>query len=583
MRRRSLWEAADAGLLLWREHFVWFLPFFALPLWIAAFGFRLLPFFMRPWSYLFLWWMKPLFDRPVLHIIAVRFFEPRSPARRLFRGLGTSLLRGLGGDVLWRRFSPRRPGSMPIRVLETPPFREMKRRKQALRRGGLDFCVFITILGLVLETALLGGELLFSLIMTELFRPDILPLLWDILAEIEVFIFAAYCLNYILIESLTVCMGFGIYINSRVEVEGWDIEILLRQFAASGPQRPGPASGKTPDSPASDNPTADGPASDNPASDNPVADGPVPGGPAATPPVPDDLTADSRGKPRPVRSAGRGGIFLLLCLVFSPLPGYAENPESAGIHGGPLTGSFGELFGGGDGEAPEELLAEILSSRDFGDEREGWGIRFKNRRESGAVSPYFLPAWMESIKRGFAAVFRFCLILALGGGAVFLLLRLGKQGRELSSSLGGSARELFKPRREDPAVLLNRAELFRDQGRYRDAWALCLAGAIAAYERCRGISFPPGATEYECLALVRSAGAGTPAAGSSQDEGVRGEGSPAGAPDPGEADGFADLVLSWVSLAYGGKAPGPGAFERSLAFCRSLLPPGHGERGAPHG
>jgi hypothetical protein len=27
-------------------------------------------------------------------------------------------------------------------------------------------------------------------------------------------------------------MGFGLYLNSRVEVEGWDIELLFRDFAA---------------------------------------------------------------------------------------------------------------------------------------------------------------------------------------------------------------------------------------------------------------------------------------------------------------------------------------------------------------
>jgi hypothetical protein len=34
-----------------------------------------------------------------------------------------------------------------------------------------------------------------------------------------------------LVETIYVCMGFSLYINSRIEVEGWDLEIKFRSFA----------------------------------------------------------------------------------------------------------------------------------------------------------------------------------------------------------------------------------------------------------------------------------------------------------------------------------------------------------------
>jgi hypothetical protein len=528
MRRRSPWEAADAGLILWREHFVWFLPFFALPLWLTAFGFRLLPFSTRPWSYLFLWWMKPFFDRPLLHIIAVRFFEPRSPGRRFFRGLGTSLSRGLAGDLLWRRFSPWRPGYMPIRVLENCKFSELKRRKRTLERGGINFCVFITGLGLALETALLGGEVLFSLTMTELLRPDILPFLQQYFAEFEVCVFAAYCVNYILIESLTVSMGFGIYINSRVEAEGWDLEILLRQFAESHAK------------------TLVSPPIQRPGS-----------------PLPDNR---EEHQPGPLKVPAGSSLLLCLVLALFPLKGYAEGAEAAEMSGAARFGSFEEVFDGNDGEAPEELLREILRSPDFGEKRESWGLRFKQWEYEPSLD--YPPAGrIEAIKRGFAYVLRFCVIFALGGFAVFILLRRQKFHRKPALPKNGTSRESLTPPQDDPRFLLARAELCQSHGRHREAWALCFGGAIAAYNRYRGIRFPPGATEYECLSLVRSAAT---------------EASP-GKGDPGEAEGFAALVFCRVSQAYGGTIPDPGAFKSSLAFCRSLLPAGRGEPGGTRG
>jgi hypothetical protein len=108
LRRMDSREAADAGILLWRKNFIDFILFFAVPFWICAFTLRLLPGKAQYLSWLILWWLKPLFARPVLHIISVRFFESGAGINRLVRGMGKTLLRGLPGDILWRRFSPLR-------------------------------------------------------------------------------------------------------------------------------------------------------------------------------------------------------------------------------------------------------------------------------------------------------------------------------------------------------------------------------------------------------------------------------------------------------------------------------------------
>jgi hypothetical protein len=212
---------------------MYFLPFFALPFWVCAFGLRLLPENICRWSGLVLWYLKPLFDRSILHIISVRFFESSSGTKRFLRGLGGALLRGLPGDLLWRRFSLLRSAVMPLRVLEKLRGRAVKKRKQELEQGGLQFCAFLTIWGFFLEFVLLAGELLFSLLMIELVQEGYVSSPGDFLDKMEIFIFAAACVNYMLVESLYVCMGFGLYINSRVALEGWDIEILFRKFTGA--------------------------------------------------------------------------------------------------------------------------------------------------------------------------------------------------------------------------------------------------------------------------------------------------------------------------------------------------------------
>jgi hypothetical protein len=123
----------------------------------------------------------------------------------------------------------------------------------------------------------------------------------------------------------------------------------------------------------------------------------------------------------------------------------------------------------------------------------------------------------------------------------------------------------------DPRRLLERSRACYTRGELREAWAACLAAAIAAAGIRWGLVFPRNATEYECLALVRAwaapaaiprteAAGAYPAAGNGNEEGSR-----------VAARAFADLVKNWIALAYGGLSPGEDALDRALAFCRSLL------------
>ena len=234
LRRRGTWEASDSGVLLWRSSFAWFLPFFAIPFWTVACSLRLLPGNLVFFSYLILWWLKPLFDRPVLYVVSRNLFGSTVPFS--FADLG-SLRRGILGDLLWRRFSPGRAATMPIRVLENLNSKQFAQRKKVLGAGGLGFCSFLGVLGFALELMLLFGELIFFSVIFQIFFPSVN--IMNSLRAVEVFVFVLFCFNYILVESLYVCMGFGLYINSRVELEGWDLQLIFQNFAKLGFNKPG--------------------------------------------------------------------------------------------------------------------------------------------------------------------------------------------------------------------------------------------------------------------------------------------------------------------------------------------------------
>jgi hypothetical protein len=507
LRRRGVWEAADSGVLLWRENFLYIIPFFAIPVWISAFGLRFVPEDLKYLSWLGLWWLKPFFDRLVLHLISARFFENRTA---LLRGLGGDLFRGLAGDLLWRRFSFARSVRMPIRVLERLKGKKFRQRKKNLAAGGLDFGAFVTMLCFLLEWFLLGGAVLFTYIMFDMFLPDAFFNLGDFITREEGFIFIIYCVNYMLVESLYAAMGFGIYINSRVETEGWDLQILFQKFESAGAGENSSSSGKA--------------------------------------------EALQNNKIVPV---------LTLCLfLFFPAPANAEDfpvPPGAVEETAEMPGDenaeeepadfFPESFLPPEA-VPREALEEVLASPDFGYSKPGWGIRFKNDEEpdlNKRETPEDLLAWFEKLKEALGFALRIIVCLAIGGFAAFVVYRLYRnRGNSGFGKSGGGVNyrnPLFSP--ESPEALFNKASEFFASGRIREAWAACLRGSIAAYSRYGDISFPPDATEYGCLALIRS--------------------SPGG-----DAGGFGDLVTNWIYLAYAGRNPPEGAFERSLDFGRNL-------------
>jgi hypothetical protein len=351
---------------------------------------------------------------------------------------------------------------------------------------------------------------------------------------VEIIIFTAFCFNFILTESLYVCMGFALYINSRVEIEGWDLQLLFQRFAGSGEPE---------------------------------------GAKKASPP---------RGRGGR-KITGDGTIPLLgLCFLLFLAPGiYANSPqdekgrtevsgespeenqkkENEGENIEPI------VFFPPDFPSPQEAsldnLEEILASADFGSEKEGWTIRRKKSRnpeKSNREPNIDIIPWLKRIKEVFAFILRLILILAAAAFTGFALYRLWKSRRKGNGLYWDKGKSYIHPflSPESPEALFARAEDFFARGSLREAWAACLAGSIGACMRFRSLSFPPDATEYGCLELVRRV-------------------------LPAEAKGFGELVRHWIFLAYGDHLPGEGAFERDLVYGRSLLAqlPGESPGGQP--
>ncbi|QWP77912.1 DUF4129 domain-containing protein [Lysobacter sp. K5869] len=239
LRPRTSWEACELGMALVRRHAgaIW-KPWLAvtLPLLILlnAAGWALDLLWL---SGLLMWWLKPWFDRIPLFVISRAVFgetpTPRQTLRAALRWGGRWWLPYL----TWRRLGPARSLYLPVDLLEGGDGGEARQRRAALGAPVYGVCAVLTLICANFELVLMLGLVFAGAMFIPFdYLPDTLKALWEAFVEQPGWMVAL--LNGLLwvamsvIEPFYVGAGFGLYLNRRTEIEGWDIEIVFRRLRA---------------------------------------------------------------------------------------------------------------------------------------------------------------------------------------------------------------------------------------------------------------------------------------------------------------------------------------------------------------
>jgi hypothetical protein len=240
LRPRQAWEAGDLGCALVRRDFGRILSLWAstvLPLWL------LLALLMRhapAYFPLAVWWLKPLYDRLPLHFISRSTFGNRPSFLATWKTWPLLWSRFFLPALLWRRLSLMRSFILPIWMLEGLSRKPLQRRAHALSYDGANAAVRLTWVFIKLEFAVFLG----LLVLTSFAAPASgLPSLDEWVAGsvdlTQLTIFDAfywwtsfwYLVAITIVEPFYVGAGFGLYLNSRSKLEGWDIDLAFRQTA----------------------------------------------------------------------------------------------------------------------------------------------------------------------------------------------------------------------------------------------------------------------------------------------------------------------------------------------------------------
>jgi len=240
LRPRSPWEAVELGTALVRRNAraIW-VPWLlvTVPLFVvvnlAALAVD------RVWiAWLFMWWLKPLFDRIPLFVLSRAVFGDTPTTRQTLaaqRGWGWRAMRG---HLLWRRISLLRALALPVDLLEGADTARLRERRRVLGDAVRGHGILLTLVCLLFVAALSLSMLSLALMFVPVeFLSESLRATWSLLfvqppAWAQFVLHAVAWIATSAIEPFYVGAGFGLYLNRRTRIEAWDVEIALRRMRA---------------------------------------------------------------------------------------------------------------------------------------------------------------------------------------------------------------------------------------------------------------------------------------------------------------------------------------------------------------
>lgn len=232
IRPRQAWQAVDLGVLMARR---WWWPLTKAwllvsgPVWLLL---CLLPPHLIFLQSLVIWWLKPLFERPLLHILSQAVFNAQPGTMETFKAFPRLAGMQIFTSLLWRRLSATRSMDLPVLQLEGLKGSKRKDRLRVLHREDSGPAPWITIFGMHMEMFIV----LAIYILVLMFWPQALDINWNEYFIGQKFHWFNLLQNFLFFVAITlvapfyVASGFALYLNRRIRLEAWDLEIAFKNI-----------------------------------------------------------------------------------------------------------------------------------------------------------------------------------------------------------------------------------------------------------------------------------------------------------------------------------------------------------------
>ncbi len=229
---RSGWQALDLGFLMARA---WWRPLVlasALPIIIFLLPMLVLLYDQPLWVGFIIWWLKPVWERLPLYLASRRLFADQATLGKLQAQAIRELKFDLLPMLLWRRLSLQRGFDAAVSVLEKLKGEPRSSRLKVLHgkysEVGLANQVVCFCFEIIVAIGIITLLTFFSENLIE--QPEFRSLdEFSVIAEWTYLL--AGLIAMVLIMPFHIMAGFSLYLNRRIELEAWDIEIAFRNIA----------------------------------------------------------------------------------------------------------------------------------------------------------------------------------------------------------------------------------------------------------------------------------------------------------------------------------------------------------------
>ncbi|MGO1069900.1 DUF4129 domain-containing protein [Lysobacter sp. CA199] len=498
LRPRTSWEACELGMALVRRHAgaIWkpwllvTLPMLALlnlagwaldQLWLAG---------------VLMWWLKPWFDRIPLYVISRAVFGDVPGTRQTVREQFRWGARWWLAYLTWRRLGPARSLYLPVDLLEGGSGAEARERRAALGAPVYGVCALLTLVCSNFELLIIIGAVFGGLMFIPFdYLPDTVKSLWDSFLEQPDWMNALFnvlmWLAVSVIEPFYVGAGFGLYLNRRTEIEGWDIEIVFRRLRARLAAAAAPTLmalclciGLLPDAAAQQ------------AGENAPATEAVAPSEQAPAPAQDGEAADESYEEEDEPS-----------IHSAPIRAFDESKKSKR-----LPSTLNELYGDArsDDRALRDAVAKAMKEPAVAPKRKETVWKSKQEVKAPKIDSTRSRRDFSTLSEGLAAAVQIVLWTIVALIVAALLFSIGRWlgwfrgGGEVDPDAPGELRTgamaEAEPLPDDIPTAIHR--LWND-GRRRDALALMYRAAVESMATRAEVVLVPGATEAQCLRASR--------------------------------------------------------------------------------
>ena len=231
-RSRNGWSAIDLGFRFALRRY-----FSCTLLWLIVASPFLLIAYIQPFplwvSYLFLWWVKPIIERPILYLFSRELFSQQVSIMDVLKNAKQWLVPGWFIGLSLHRLSVSRSMYMSLTVLEGLRGNEYSKRTSVLGASDMSSkATWLTIMLCQIEQMFYFG----CLAIVGLIFSNYVDFVEILIQDDTIITIVIMVVVFAMVSPFYVAAGFMLYISRRIELEGWDIELKFRNWMTSSDQ-----------------------------------------------------------------------------------------------------------------------------------------------------------------------------------------------------------------------------------------------------------------------------------------------------------------------------------------------------------